>query len=83
VSRNFSRPILAANIGTLRLWLWDRNRYHYKQLRITPSYAHSVRGSTYADNFVGINFQLVEWARAEEVFSLQNIYGYLTPFNLY
>lgn len=69
VSRDFSRPISVANIGALSgtpeilLGRYGYGYgigidYHYKQLRITPSYAHSVRGSTYADNFVGINFQL-------------------------
>ncbi|BCA97114.1 hypothetical protein TUM19329_34750 [Legionella antarctica] len=69
VSRDFSRSITAANFGALSATpevLLGRYGYgygigidyHYKQLRIIPSYAHSVRGSTYHDNLVAINFQL-------------------------
>lgn len=68
-SRTYSRPVVDPNfiaISALPEILLAKNGYsygvgvdyHYKELRITPSIAHSVRGSTFSDNYVGIIFEL-------------------------
>lgn len=68
-SRTFSRPIVDANfvaVSPLPQLLLAKNGYkygvgvdfHYKSLRITPLFVHSVRGSTYSDNYGGISFEL-------------------------
>ena len=68
-NRTFSRPLLDSNIGAagpLPQLLLARNGYNYgvgfdyqyKVLRISPVYVHTERGSSYSDNFFGVNFQL-------------------------
>lgn len=68
-SRSFSRPLIDQNlaaVSALPQLLLAKNGYnygigvdyHYKSIRITPSFVHTVRGNTYSDNFVGVNFEL-------------------------
>lgn len=68
-SRTFSRPLIDNNLaaaGPLPQLLLAKNGYnygvgidyHYKLIRITPAYVHTVRSSSYSDNFFGVSFQL-------------------------
>ncbi|KTD44924.1 hypothetical protein [Legionella quateirensis] len=68
-SRSFSRPLVDQNLATISALpqlLLAKNGYnygvgvdyHYKTIRVTPSYVHTVRGNTFSDNYVSVNFEL-------------------------
>lgn len=68
-SRTFSRPLIDSNLaaaGPLPQLLLAKNGYnygvgvdyHYKLIRISPTYVRTERGNSYSDNFFGVSFQL-------------------------
>ncbi|CCD07590.1 hypothetical protein [Legionella pneumophila] len=68
-SRSFSRPVLGPDfvtIAPLPQLLLAKNGYSYgigfdylyKLIRITPIYAHTVRGNSFSDDYVGVKLEL-------------------------
>ncbi len=73
LNRSFSRPVLGTNfvqIAPLPEIVLGKSGYNYgagihfqyQNIRLIPIFTHSIRGSSYKDNFIGLTAELMEMA---------------------